>query len=49
MKSLFLKKKVIAALMAGMFAFGSFGAADAASRAELAAIKVQTAADSRQG
>jgi len=45
MKSLFLKKKVIAALMAGMFAFGSFAAADAASRAELAAIKVQTAAD----
>ena len=31
MNSLFLKKKVIAALMAGMFAFGSFAAADAAS------------------
>ena len=45
MKSLFLKKKVIAALMAGMFAFGSFTAVDAASRAELAAINVQTAAD----
>ena len=45
MKSLFLKKKVIAALMAGMFAFGSFTAVDAASRAELVAIKVQTAAD----
>ena len=42
---LFLKKKVIAALMAGMFAFGSFTAVDAASRAELAAINVQTAAD----
>jgi len=45
MKTLFLKKKVIAALMAGMFAFGTFTAADAASREELAAINVQTAAD----
>ena len=45
MKGLFLKKKVIAALMAGMFAFGTFTAADAASREELAAINVQTAAD----
>ena len=45
MKTLFLKKKVIAALMAGMFAFGTFTAADAVSREELAAINVQTAAD----
>ncbi|MCR5758630.1 MAG: haloacid dehalogenase-like hydrolase [Selenomonas sp.] len=45
MKKSLLKKKIIAALMAGAFVVGAFSAADAASREELAAIHVQTAAD----
>ncbi len=40
-----MKKKLLAALAAGLIAFGSFNASNAASRSEIAAINVQTAAD----
>ena len=40
-----MKKKILAAIAAGLIAFGSFNATNAASRAEVAAINVQTAAD----
>lgn len=40
-----MKKKILAAIAAGLIAFGSFNATDAASREEVAAINVQTAAD----
>ena len=42
-----MKKKFLAAIAAGLIAFGvgTFDSADAASRAEVAAINVQTAAD----
>ena len=40
-----MKKKILAAIAAGLIAFGSFGVTNAASRAEVAAINVQTAAD----
>ncbi len=40
-----MKKKILAAIAAGLIAFGSFNAVDAASREEIAAINVQTAAD----
>ena len=39
------KKKIVAAIAAGLIALGSFGVTNAASRAEIAAINVQTAAD----
>jgi FMN phosphatase YigB (HAD superfamily) len=38
-------KKLAAAILAGMFAIGSFGTTQAATRAEIAAIKVETASD----
>ena len=40
-----MKKKILAAIAAGLIALGSFNAVDAASRAEVAAIHVQNAAD----
>ena len=40
-----MKKKILSAIAAGLIALGSFGVSDAASRAEIAAINVQTAAD----
>lgn len=40
-----MKKKLLAALAAGLIALSSFNSADAASREEIAAINVQTAAD----
>ena len=40
-----MKKKLLAALAAGLIAFGSFNVSDAASREEIAAINVQSAAD----
>jgi len=40
-----MKKKILAALAAGLIAFGSFGVTNAATREEIAAIHVQTAAD----
>ena len=40
-----MKKKILAAIAAGLIAFGSFNAVNAASRDEIAAINVQTAAD----
>ena len=40
-----MKKKIMAAIAAGLIAFGSFGAADAATREEVAAIHVETAKD----
>ena len=35
-----MKKKILSAILAGMFAFGSFAISDAATRAEISAIKV---------
>ena len=35
-----MKKKILAAVLAGIFAFGSFSVSDAMSRAEISAIKV---------
>ena len=40
-----MKKKILAAIAAGLIAFGSFNATNAASREEIAAINVQTASD----
>ncbi|MBQ9498475.1 MAG: haloacid dehalogenase-like hydrolase, partial [Selenomonadaceae bacterium] len=40
-----MKKKILAALTAGMIALGSFGAVDAATRDEIAAIQVKKAKD----
>ena len=40
-----MKKKLLAAIAAGLIALGSFGVSDAASREEVAAINVQTASD----
>ena len=40
-----MRKKILAALTAGLIALGSFNLADAASREEIAAINVETAAD----
>ena len=40
-----MKKKILAAIAAGLIALGSFNATDAASREEIAAINVQTAGD----
>lgn len=40
-----MKKKILAAIAAGLIALGSFGVSDAASREEVAAINVQTASD----
>ena len=40
-----MKKKVLAAVAAGLIAFGAFNAVDAASRDEIAAIQVKTASD----
>ncbi len=40
-----MKKKILAAVTAVLIAFGSFGAVDAASRAEIAAIQVKKASD----
>lgn len=40
-----MKKKVLAALTAGLIALGSFGMADAATRDEIAAIQVKKAKD----
>ena len=40
-----MKKKFLAMLAAGMIAFGSFGAVDAATRDEIAAIQVKKAKD----
>lgn len=40
-----MKKKILAAITAGLIALGSFGVSDAASRAEVAAIHVQNASD----
>lgn len=40
-----MKKKLLSAIAAGLIAFGSFNATNAASREEVAAINVQTAAD----
>ena len=38
------KKKILAAIAAGLIALGSFGVTKTASRAEIAAFNVQTAA-----
>ena len=35
-----MKKKILSAILAGMFALGSFSISDAMSRAEISAIKV---------
>ena len=40
-----MKKKILAALVAGLIALGSFGVSDAASREEVAAIHVEKASD----
>ena len=40
-----MRQKILAAITAGLIALGSFGVSDAASREEVAAIKVQTASD----
>ncbi len=40
-----MKKKILAAIAAGLIALSSFSAVDAASREEVAAINVQTASD----
>jgi len=40
-----MKKKILAAIAASLIAFGSFGVTNAATREEIAAIHVQTAAD----
>ena len=43
-----MKKKILAAIFAGLMTFGSFGAVDnaqAASRQEIAAIKVKNPSD----
>ena len=40
-----MKKKILAALAAGLIALGSFNVSNAASREEVAAINVQTASD----
>ena len=40
-----MKKKILAAVTAVLIAFGSFGAVEAASRAEIAAIQVKKASD----
>lgn len=40
-----MKKKILAAVLAGMFSFGSFSISNAATREEISAIKVQTARD----
>ena len=40
-----MKKKILAALAAGLIALGSFGAVDAATRDEIAAIQVKKAKD----
>ncbi|MBD3879985.1 MAG: haloacid dehalogenase-like hydrolase, partial [Quinella sp. 1Q5] len=40
-----MKKKILAAIAAGLITLGSFGVSDAASREEIAAINVQTASD----
>ena len=42
-----MKKKILAAIAAGLITLGSFGASEAASREEVAAINVQTASDFR--
>ena len=42
-----MKKKILAAIAAGLIAFGSFGAVDAATRDEIAAIQVRRPADFR--
>lgn len=40
-----MKKKILAAVLAGIFSFGFFGDTQAATREEIAAIKVETAKD----
>lgn len=40
-----MRKKILAAIAAGLIALGSFGVSDAATRAEVAAINVQTGVD----
>ena len=40
-----MKKKILAAITAGLIALGSFGAVNAATRAEIAAIHVEKASD----
>ena len=40
-----MKKKILSAILAGMFAFGSFSISDAATREEISAIRVETASD----
>ena len=40
-----MKKKILAAIAAGLITLGAFGTSDAASRAEVAAIHVQSAGD----
>jgi len=40
-----MRKKILAAIAAGLIVLGSFGVSDAATRAEVAAINVQTASD----
>ena len=40
-----MKKKILSAILAGVFAFGSFSISDAASREEISAIKVHNAED----
>ena len=42
-----MRKKLLAALASGLIALGSFGVSDAATREEVAAIRVQSAADFR--
>lgn len=42
-----MKKKILAAIAAGLIAFSSFGGVEAATRDELAAIEVKTAIDFR--
>ena len=40
-----MKKKILAAIAAGLIALGSFGVSDAATRDEIAAIHVEKAGD----
>ncbi len=40
-----MKKKILAAILAGIFSLGSFSISDAATREEISAIKVETASD----
>ena len=40
-----MKKKILSAILAGIFTFGSFSISDAATREEISAIKVETASD----